>query len=287
MLRAAESIAYMAVQTTVQGLMPALAEGLAGGATRPGAAAFAAARAFSAAAACGSRYQPTSRGRGDEDNPATSLPHNGATVVLVSGGVESAALLSYWKHWDHGQQLHPLFVDYGQKNARAEEAAQLTMCRRLGLEFNAINASMVAHQLNMSVVGRRYHDPLPHRNLLLLSLAASFAADTGASNVAICLNRDDIGGYSTATMPFLRHTEGLFQTLEPSLTLLMPLLGLQKHQVLVLGDQVQAPWHLTWSCAEWGKTPCGTCPPCVARQEAFERAELKDPLVERPLPHQP
>lgn len=26
------------------------------------------------------------------------------------------------------------------------------MCRRLGLEFNAINASMVAHQLNMSVV---------------------------------------------------------------------------------------------------------------------------------------
>ncbi len=54
-------------------------------------------------------------------------------MVLVSGGVESAALLSYWKHWDHGQQLHPLFVDYGQKNARAEEAAQLVgggVCNR-------------------------------------------------------------------------------------------------------------------------------------------------------------
>ena len=45
-------------------------------------------------------------------------------MVLVSGGVESAALLSYWAHWDHGQRLLPLFVDYGQKNARAEEAAQ-------------------------------------------------------------------------------------------------------------------------------------------------------------------
>lgn len=32
----------------------------------------------------------------------------GSTVVLASGGVESAALLSYWKHWDHGQELLPL-----------------------------------------------------------------------------------------------------------------------------------------------------------------------------------
>lgn len=35
-------------------------------------------------------------------------------MVLVSGGVESAALLSYYRHWDHSSQLLPLFVDYGE-----------------------------------------------------------------------------------------------------------------------------------------------------------------------------
>jgi hypothetical protein len=29
-------------------------------------------------------------------------------VVLVSGGIESAALLAYYRHWSHGQELLPL-----------------------------------------------------------------------------------------------------------------------------------------------------------------------------------
>lgn len=51
------------------------------------------------------RYRPADGG-GDE--PVGTAPKQGSTVVLASGGVESAALLSYWKHWDHGQELLPL-----------------------------------------------------------------------------------------------------------------------------------------------------------------------------------
>lgn len=142
-------------------------------------------------------------------------------MVLVSGGIESAALLAYWKHWDHAQHLLPLFIDYGQKNVRQEEAAQQVgrllpglgrsalqlvmhaaspgranhaatassmpqlslpllkrspaahrrcsallssrrlqaMCRHLGLDFNAINASMVAHQVRSTRFPAWYHQP--------------------------------------------------------------------------------------------------------------------------------
>lgn len=102
----------------------------------------------------------------------------GSTVVLASGGVETAALLACeplsvllcrarckqacilslkatgalclssthtlarsppapcapspsstdYAHWDHAQQLLPLFVDYGQKNSAQEERA--TQARR-------------------------------------------------------------------------------------------------------------------------------------------------------------
>ncbi len=53
------------------------------------------------------RYRPADGGVGDEE-PVGGAPKQGSTVVLASGGVESAALLSYWKHWDHGQELLPL-----------------------------------------------------------------------------------------------------------------------------------------------------------------------------------
>ena len=40
--------------------------------------------------------------------PAWPSCQQGAMVVLVSGGVESAALLAYYQHWSHGQELLPL-----------------------------------------------------------------------------------------------------------------------------------------------------------------------------------
>lgn len=37
------------------------------------------------------------------------------------------------------------------------------------------------------------------------------AADCNASNVAICLDKDDLGVYSSATLPFLHNVQDLYQ----------------------------------------------------------------------------
>lgn len=37
------------------------------------------------------------------------------------------------------------------------------------------------------------------------------AADSGAANIAICLNKDDLGVYSSASLPFLHHIESLYE----------------------------------------------------------------------------
>ncbi len=52
---------------------------------------------------------------------------------------------------------------------------------------------------------------VPHRNLLLLSLAASYAAGLkdGASHVALCINQDDVNTYSSSSTAFLRHADAL------------------------------------------------------------------------------
>ena len=76
----------------------------------------------------------------------------GATVVLVSGGVEAAALLQTWKHWDHGHgpfaaSVLPLFVDFGHRNAAQERRAAAAVCHHVGLELASLSAVMLSHQL--------------------------------------------------------------------------------------------------------------------------------------------
>lgn len=59
----------------------------------------------------------------------------------------------------------------------------------------------------------RRHVPMPHRNLMLLSVGAAYAAQRGAGHVAISLNAEDVGTYSSTSRAFLRAMEGTLQVL--------------------------------------------------------------------------
>lgn len=71
------------------------------------------------------------------------------------------------------------------------------------------------HPPTCSRLGRRQRGHLPpstpHPTHPTCPSSHPPAADSGAAHVAICLNREDLGGYSSASMPFLRHIEGLYQ----------------------------------------------------------------------------
>ena len=47
--------------------------------------------------------------------------------------------------------------------------------------------------------------------------------------------------------------------------LVMPLLELDRDEVLDLGERLGAPLDITWSCYEDSEAPCGTCPACARR----------------------
>lgn len=198
--------------------------------------------------------------------------HHGATVVLVSGGLESTALLSYWTHWSHASELIPLYVNYGQRNAGKEEDAARAVCLHLELPPpEVLNVGMLAEQFRGMQRGEEYHSRASFRNLLLLSLAASTAAETGAVHVALAVSKDHGEKSSDSSISFLRHAEALLHVLDPPIALLAPLAQLTNEQVVQLGDQVDAPWDLTWSCLNSGSKHCGKCPACLARKEALGR----------------
>lgn len=73
-------------------------------------------------------------------------------------------------------------------------------------------------------------------------------------------------------------TEMAQMTLErPELEVVTPLLELDFWQVVDLGVQLDAPFHLTWSCETLVGEPCGECRRCREREAAFQRAGRADP----------
>jgi len=49
--------------------------------------------------------------------------------------------------------------------------------------------------------------------------------------------------------------------------------------VLRLGRALGVPFEHTWSCYHDGKAPCGACPSCAERRDAFAEAGMRDPAV--------
>ncbi|MBL4701209.1 MAG: 7-cyano-7-deazaguanine synthase [Phycisphaeraceae bacterium] len=56
----------------------------------------------------------------------------------------------------------------------------------------------------------------------------------------------------------------------------MPLLELTDRELIELGEQMQVPWSKSWSCRNAGDEPCGGCPACVSRSQAFQEAGVSD-----------
>lgn len=58
-----------------------------------------------------------------------------------------------------------------------------------------------------------------------------------------------------------------------------PILDLSKEEVIELGERKGVDWSLTFSCYnDLSGDPCGECPACIERKEAFEKIEIQDPL---------
>lgn len=204
-----------------------------------------------------------------------------STIVLVNGGINSTALLSYWKHWDHGQTLLPLFIDNCQGNAQRQEAAQQAVCDHLGLEFSTVNNCFEpTRELTRLSMGRQPHE-LRRRNSHFLFLAANFAEKHAIDNLAICLSKKNLD--DCASKPFndvhvMSFEPGLQETSKRTLRPLTPLVMMRDEQVVKMGHAVGAPFHLTYSCTEDEERPCKKCASCKRRAAAFNAAGVEDTL---------
>lgn len=57
----------------------------------------------------------------------------------------------------------------------------------------------------------------------------------------------------------------------------MPLLHMDKAEVIKTGMSLGVPYELTWSCYAGHEKPCGMCATCLDRKRAFSEAGYADP----------
>lgn len=226
-------------------------------------------------------------------------PHS-ASVVLVSGGLDSAVALALAKA-NTCDDLFALTFDYGQRHVKEVACAHalakhfkarfhvfgLDALRALGglrPEDDVLPGARTSKQTG-SLAECDADIPLlpktwkPGRNILFLAFAGAFAWWVGAHLIVTGIHQEDQPAYPDCQRSFLQYMELVLQQgLSYTVSLWTPLLEMNKPEIVTLGSRLRVPFEKTWTCYVGESEPCGSCDACIRRARAFHLCSLKDPL---------
>lgn len=201
------------------------------------------------------------------------------SVVLLSGGIDSAVALDMTLDTTDPGDVEALAFNYGQRHQRELNAAY-DIALHYGVKRTCIN---IDPQLFTGSAITRYDVPLPKeiatepdatyvpaRNTVFLALAAARAESLGATRVVIGCNADDAGAYPDCRADYIHAMRDVLQrgTLR-HIWVLAPLIYHTKAEVLDAARMRNVPIHKTWSCYEGlAAGPCGSCGACLLREQA-------------------
>lgn len=214
-------------------------------------------------------------------------------IVLLSGGLDSSVAIHLAKK--EGFEVYALSFDYGQKHHK-----ELSCARATAQKIGAKEHNIVTLQLNLwggssltdssmevedGDVSRTDIPPtyVPARNMVFLSVAASYAEAIGSQDIFIGVSEVDYSGYVDCRGEFIVAMEnainkGTVMGAEQGkrISIHTPFIHKTKAEEILLGEELQVDWSLTWSCYRGGAKPCGTCDSCLLRAKAFSEAGVTD-----------
>jgi len=214
-------------------------------------------------------------------------------IVLLSGGLDSTVAIHLAKN--EGFEIYALSFNYGQKHNKEIECAKKTAIKIGAKEHNIVNiqlnlwggSSLTDTKMDVED-GNVYRDDIPQtyvpaRNMVFLSVAASYAEAIGAQDIFIGVSEVDYSGYVDCREEFIRSMESTINLgtvmgaeLNRKIRIHTPFINKTKAEEILLGEGLKVDWSLTWSCYRGGTKPCGTCDSCLLRAKAFKEAGVID-----------
>ena len=216
-------------------------------------------------------------------------------IVLLSGGLDSTVCMAVAK--EQNCEIYPLSFNYHQRHS-----VELNSAKNVAEHFKVKKHFIVETNMNefgtSSLTDLNIDVPInnedeknipntyvPARNLIFLSYALGYAEAVGAEKIFIGVNAVDYSGYPDCRPEFIE----LFQNLadystkaaiqdKKKVKIETPLISLTKKEIVLLGQKLNAPLHLTHSCYNGGEEACGVCDSCRLRLKGFEEAGYSDPI---------
>lgn len=213
-----------------------------------------------------------------------------SAVVLLSGGLDSTVLLHHIKYRLEIPVIFAVSFIYGQKHSREIEMARW-QSRKVGVAqhrvidisfFGQVAAGSALTDVNVEVPDladlheedrRQPPTYVPNRNMVLLSLAAAYAEARGVRDVFYGAQAQDEYGYWDCTVDFVARINDILRLNRgKAVTVHAPFVGKKKSELVKMGSELGVDFGHTWSCYRGGEKPCGTCPTCVERANAFRES---------------
>ena len=210
----------------------------------------------------------------------------------MSGGMDSTLVAYIMK--SRGYDIIALHFNYGQRTLVKELEAFRAICADLGVSekyeidldfFKTIGASALTdHSIDVPTTGVEEGVPItyvPFRNGIFLSIATAIAEKEGCEIIAIGVVEEDSSGYPDCRDTFIQsfqQSANLGTKETTHIEIEMPLVHLQKSQIVQEALRLNAPLYLTWSCYQNEELACGVCDSCRLRLRGFELAGQKDPI---------
>ncbi|MBB5644891.1 7-cyano-7-deazaguanine synthase [Pedobacter cryoconitis] len=201
-------------------------------------------------------------------------------VLLASGGLDSTTM-AYWLI-DNDIDFVPLFINYGQHCANTEFQTLKNVIPKSHLnrieyiDIRSVYAKSKSKFIkpvdlwNEEIVADDLY--IPYRNVLLLTIGATFAQTMGLSNVYSAFINSNHAKEIDCSNEFFDKMEDMLIDYG-SVKINMPFRHFSKYEVAKLGIDLGASIGSTFSCQASPIIPCGACPNCVDRLDAFRKIE--------------
>jgi len=229
------------------------------------------------------------------DAPASSereLP-SGLAVCLLSGGMDSCVTAAIADR--DVNRLAFLHVSYGQRTEARERRAFEEIADHYGVEQRLVVSLEQLAKIGGSSLTDKHivvtpanlagqsipTSYVPFRNAHFLSIATSWAEVIHAESIYIGAVAEDSSGYPDCRPEFyeaFQQAISLGTKPETHIQIRTPVIAMTKSEIVALGQRLNAPLQLTWSCYAESEQACGDCDSCALRLRAFHDAGVRDPV---------
>lgn len=195
-----------------------------------------------------------------------------SVLILCSGGLKSTFLTTLATKEVRDVKL--LFVNHEQVNYDRERSAVMNIAQHFNIPWDEL--------VLIEALPKGWP---PLKLTAFLWAALMYARHHEYYEVYFGPSEDDYR--PEATLKYISELKNLLDTVQPEFTktgqladkvkLQAPCIKLTEERILRYGQTLKVPWNIAWSCDKANRHHCGTCPSCVRRQLAFDRAKLTDP----------